>query len=79
MGHITTEAGKLGSGSTGGFPPTFTIASPRSTEGEAMAKAGGKEIIHVHKICVTEISVRSADLPTARKMLCAAAVVSWLV
>ena len=24
-------------------PPTFTIASPRSSEGEAMAKAGGKE------------------------------------
>jgi hypothetical protein len=24
-------------------PPTFTIASPTSGEGEAMAKAGGKE------------------------------------
>jgi hypothetical protein len=34
----------LSSGSTRGIlPPTFTIASPRSSEGEAMAKAGGKE------------------------------------
>jgi hypothetical protein len=32
----------LGSGSTGGFPPTFTITSPGSGEGEVMAKAGGK-------------------------------------
>jgi hypothetical protein len=36
----------LCSGSTGGvFPPTFAIASPRSSEGEAMAKAGGKEMV----------------------------------
>jgi hypothetical protein len=27
-----------------GLPPTFAIASPRSIEGEAMAKAGGKEM-----------------------------------
>jgi len=27
-----------------GFPPAFAIASPRSSEGEAMAKAGGKEM-----------------------------------
>jgi hypothetical protein len=26
-----------------GSPPTFTIASPRLSEGEAMAKAGGQE------------------------------------
>jgi len=33
----------LGSGSTRGIlPPTFTIASPRSSEGEAMVKAGGR-------------------------------------
>ena len=32
----------LSSGSTRGvFPPTFAIASPSSSEGEAMAKAGG--------------------------------------
>jgi hypothetical protein len=34
----------LSSGSTRGMlPPTFAIASPRSSEGEAMAKAGGRE------------------------------------
>jgi hypothetical protein len=26
-----------------GIPPTFTIASPSSSEGEAMVKAGGKK------------------------------------
>jgi hypothetical protein len=36
------SACELGSGSTGGFPPTFTITSPGSGEGEVMAKAGGK-------------------------------------
>jgi hypothetical protein len=36
----------LSSGSTRGMlPPTFAIASPRSSEGEAMAKAGGKETL----------------------------------
>jgi hypothetical protein len=35
----------LSSGSTRGIlPPTFAIASPSSGEGEAMAKAGGKEM-----------------------------------
>jgi hypothetical protein len=35
----------LSSGSTGGvLPPTFAIASPSSSEGEAMAKAGGTEM-----------------------------------
>ena len=34
----------LSSGSTRGtLPPTFTIASPSSSEGEAMAKAGGNQ------------------------------------
>ena len=34
----------LSSGSTRGMlPPTFTIASPSSSEGEAMVKAGGRE------------------------------------
>jgi hypothetical protein len=37
---------ELGSGSTGGFPPTFTITSPGSGEGEVMAKAGGKVGVH---------------------------------
>jgi len=32
-----------------GFPPAFTIAPPRSTEGEAMAKAGGKETVHAQE------------------------------
>ena len=27
-------------------PPTFTIASPRSGEGDAMAKAGGEAGVH---------------------------------
>ena len=41
-----TKRGRgLSSGSTRGMlPPTFAIASPRSSEGEAMAKAGGKEM-----------------------------------
>ena len=35
----------LSSGSTRWIlPPAFAIASPRSSEGEAMAKAGGKEM-----------------------------------
>ena len=35
----------LSSGSTGGvLPPTFAIASPSSSEGEAMAKAGRTEM-----------------------------------
>jgi hypothetical protein len=35
----------LSSGSTRGIlPPTFAIASPGSSEGEAMAKAGGKKM-----------------------------------
>jgi hypothetical protein len=50
-------AGELGSGSTGGFPPTFTIAAPRSTEGEAMAKAGGKENIHAQESLGEQASV----------------------
>jgi hypothetical protein len=37
---------RLSSGSTRGMlPPTFAIASPSSSEGEAMAKAGGKEMV----------------------------------
>jgi hypothetical protein len=36
----------LSYGSTRGMlPPTFAIASPSSSEGEAMAKAGGKETV----------------------------------
>jgi hypothetical protein len=56
-------AGELGSGSTGGFPPTFTIAAPRSTEGEAMAKAGGKENIHAQESLGEQASVGAPIFP----------------
>src|SRR5271157_1011138 len=49
-----------------GFPPAFTIASPRSTEGEAMVKAGGRVTVHAQQSSAEESRVGAPTSPPRR-------------
>jgi hypothetical protein len=42
------------------FPPTFTIASPQFSEGEAMVKAGGKARVHSGNSMISRRQIQRA-------------------